>query len=403
MKKFKHITLLLCSVFALSLVLSCSNDDDDDNSEPKIEKGTEYKSSSGTQVYRMVTKKPNLSSAGDLVKVWYYDDKDALVYYSEEDTEYFDNAATGTYNAGTVTSYTDETKSAMFGKEVSTTGDTVNGGNYILDEDYDGNGNKTTSKIKVYDFDEDGLPIGIECEYDPNKTEKNVIKYAYVTMNGTDFHDIVLTEYYAKNLTWNPSTLEVTGDLLAEKQVAYRYDESKTVKNGIFDQPLCIGYITTTTDYDESTLAVLKTTYTETEYRWNTALYKDGPLEEITYNLEYIEDGDIYRTVEQCGYKIIQVEEFDGEMLPIQEIWFTSEGNIQYKYVYDYDVDPLVEVIPNYFEKYGTNHYMTKKSFYQNSSTGLFLAESSEILRYNSGENNEYCYEVEIHKTYDKL
>ena len=91
-------------------------------------------------------------------------------------------------------------------------------------------------------------------------------------------------------------------------------------------------------------------------------------------------------------------------MLPIQEIWFTAEGNIQYKYTYDYDIEPLDELLSeDMIEKYGHSHYMTKKNYYQNSSTGLFLAESSEYLWYNVGDNKEYRYEVEIHKTYDKM
>ena len=111
MKRFKHIELFLGSVLALSLFFSCSNGDSDSGSDSdsgkntdnqtKVEAGTDYNAPVGTQVYRMVTKRPNLSSAGSTVSVWYYDDKDALVYYSEEDTEYFDNTLTGEYSEGT--------------------------------------------------------------------------------------------------------------------------------------------------------------------------------------------------------------------------------------------------------------------------------------------------------------
>ncbi len=418
MKRFKHIELFLGSVLAMSLFFSCSNGDSDSGSDSgkntdnqtKVEAGTDYNAPVGTQVYRMVTKRPNRSSAGSTVSVWYYDDKDALVYYSEEDTEYFDNTLTGEYSEGTVTSYTDEKKTDVFGKQVTIFGDTATGsGNYILDEDYDGNNKKISATIQVYELDEDAMVIYYyDCEYDPNATGNNVIKYREGTLDPLDYHEIIITEYYVKNLSWNAETLKVSGDLYPECQVVYLYDDEKTVDGGLFPQPLCVGYITTYIDYDltkaPSEMIVLHKNYTKTEFRWNTSLYNEGPLEEISYNLEYDEESDSYKTIEQCGYKIIQVEEYDGKMLPIQEIWFTAEGNIQYKYTYDYDIEPLDELLSeDMIEKYGHSHYMTKKNYYQNSSTGLFLAESSEYLWYNVGDNKEYRYEVEIHKTYDKM
>ena len=415
MKRLKRIALLLCSTFALSLIFSCSNGDSSDSDSDsekkpvsKVEIGTEYKTSSGTQVYRMVTKRPNLSTVGNMVKVWYYDEKDELVYYSEEDTEYYTNAQSGEYSEGTQISYKDEEKTVVFGKQVSTFGSTDTC-DYILDEDYDGNGNKHSARIETYKYDEDTeLFYYVECDYDPTKTEYNVLNYRE-GKQGLDFHDIEATDFYAENLTWDPVSMVASGNFYPEKVTTYLYDEEKTVDGGLFSQPLCIGYITKINDYEkvkDPTVnpTLLHTTYKKTEYRWNTALYDAGPLEEISYNLEYDEDTDSYKTVEQCGYKIITVESYDGEMLPVQEIWFTAEGNIQHKYTYDYDVETTDELLPEeIIEKFGHLHYMTKKNYYLNSSSGLFLAESSEFLHYNAGDNKEYRYEVEVHKRYDNM
>jgi len=392
-KKYKYLPLVLFSMLAVSCSHGGGGNSDSDDIKVEV---SEYNTSAGKQVYRMVTKTKNNSS--DKTEIWYYDENDALVYYNEI-TDDRAGDATGT---STSISYSDSSKTTVFGKEVHKTF-TDDDSSYVeLYEDYDGNENPTTFRVKIYKNDNHV----IKCEYNPNKTDKNVIKYSD-TVHKDNGDDVSVTDYYAKNLTWDSSARSVSGELFLEKKVTYQYDESNT--NVSTNQPLCMGYITETRDYDdtysESTeLKLLNTTYTQTEYRWNQDLYKENPMEEISYNLKYDSETGKYTPVKQSGYKIIQVADFEGQKKAIAETWRTSDCEIQYKYVYDYDVDTVYELDPEYYDTLEEKPlYMTKKSFYQNSSKGLFLAESSEILRYNSGENNEYCYEVEIHKTYDNV
>lgn len=394
MKRLKPITFLLCSSLAMSLILACSNapepETESNTEETKVEVGTEYNVPVGKQVYRMVTRTGNNSS--EKTEVWYYDDKDSLVYYNE---------ILNDGSSAESISYSDSSKEAIFGKEKHTQ---ITDGNKLVDlyEDYDAKGAHTTSTVKISDSD---TGTATTCEYDPNKADKNVIKYSVLKYNA-DGNDELLTEYYAKNLTWNASSRQISGTLLIEKKVMYRYGEETNVST---HSPLCIGYITEINEYDDTysqstELTLLHTTRTLTEYRWNQDLYIENPMEEISYNVKFDSEKDDYVPVSQSGYKVVQIADFEGQKKAIRESWLTSEGETQYRYEYDYDVDSVYELDPEYYDNRGEKPlYMTKKNFWQNSSKGLFLAESSEYLKYNGGDNNEYCYQVEIHKTYDNM
>ena len=400
MKRLKYLTFLLCSALASFLILACSNVDDSDSSsnekpktESKVEVGTEYKVPVGRQFYRMVTKTGNFSS--EKTEVWYYDEEDNLVYYNE-----IINSDQGGDVVSESISYTDEKKTKFYGKEKHSN---FFQNDVIVDlyEYYEGE-NITSATVEVYD--QASLTF-TTCEYDPNKTEKNVFKYSILKLTEGG-NDEELTEYYAKNLTIIPSSREVTGELLVEKKVIYQYGKDFDVFSGL---PLCTGFITIINDYDDTysqsdKLELLRTTSTLTEYRWNQELYPGNPMEEISYNVEFDEEKKEYVPVKQSGYKVVQLADFEGQKKAIQEIWLTSDGEIQYKYVYDYDIDNTYELDPESYDQNGEKPlYMTKKNFYQNSSNGLFLAESSEFLKYNAGDNKEFCYQIEIHKVYDKM
>ncbi len=414
MKRLKQIPFLLCSALALFLIFSCSNDSSDSDSgsekktdsEQKVEIGEEYNAPSGKQVYRMVTKSGNFST--EKTEVWYYDEEDKLVYYSEIVESGSGSSSGSGVSGGSGTevvsesiSYTDAAKTKVYGKEkhsVSHEENTV----VDLYEYYDAAGKITSAIFEAFDVES---LVRTTCEYDPNKTEKNVFKYS-VVMCSENGSDLEFSQYYAKSLTVNPSTREISGELLVEKNVVYQYDGITDISTSV---PLCTSFITVLNDYDDTysqseEIKLQRTVCTLTEYRWNQDLYPEHPMEEISYNVEFDEDKGEYIPVKQSGYKVVQLADFEGQKKAIQEIWLTSDGETQYKYVYDYDIDNLYELDPDSYDQAGVKPlYMTKKEFYQNSSKGLFLAESSEYLKYNAGDNNEFCYQVEIHKIYDNL